>query len=434
MSSISEGSARSGIQSYETAHGRRWRVRYELPAGADGERRQTSKRGFTSKKDAQRFLRDVLADIAAGSYLAPEKLTVRQWFEDEWLPSRRPNAATARGHRGTVGLSTWEQYRTYVRAYVVPYLGEIPLQQLAPADLDRLYDRLEAQGKRRGRCATAGITCREHDCSPSLHDGIAPKTLTNLHGLLHKALVDAVKRGRVRRNVADLVEAPGSERPTHRWWSPEELRAFVTHVRGDRLYAAWLLFVTTGMRRGEVAGLAWDDIDLRTGVLTVNWQLGVLDSKATFKPRPKSKAGARTMSLDPATVESLREHRRHQLEERIAAGPIWRDAQTDHLGTSRTGLVFTWEDGSLIHPERFSTWFRRHCSEAGLPTIRLHDVRHSYASAGLANAAGWHEVKIISERLGHANVAITIDTYSHVLPAADAATAHTLAKLILGGP
>jgi integrase len=434
MSSISEGSARSGIQSYETARGRRWRVRYELPAGADGERRQSSKRGFTSKKDAKRFLRNVLADLEPGSYLAPEKLTVREWFEDEWLPSRRPNTATARGHRGTVGLSTWEQYRTYVRAYVVPYLGEIALQQLAPADLDRLYDRLEAQGKRRGRCATAGVTCREHDCSPALHDGIAPKTLANLHGLVHKALVDAVKRGRVKRNVADLVEAPGSERPTHRWWSPDELRAFVTHVRGDRLYAAWLLFVTTGMRRGEVAGLAWDDIDLETGVLTVNWQLGVLDSKPTFKPRPKSKAGARTMSLDPATVEALRVHRRHQLEERIAAGPIWQDEQPDHLGTSRTGLVFTWEDGSLIHPERLSTWFRRHCSEAGLPAIRLHDVRHSYASAGLANATGWHEVKIISERLGHANVAITIDTYSHVLPAADAATAHTLAKLILGGP
>lgn len=91
--------------------------------------------------------------------------------------------------------------------------------------------------------------------------------------------------------------------------------------------------------------------------------------------------------------------------------------------------MFTWEDGSLIHPERFPTWLRRHCSDAGLPTIRLHDVRHSYASV-----ADMREVKIISERLGHANVAITIDTYSHVLPAADAATAHTLAKLILGGP
>jgi integrase len=217
-------------------------------------------------------------------------------------------------------------------------------------------------------------------------------------------------------------------RPVSSW-----LRAFVTDVRGDRLYAAWLLFVTTGMRRGEVAGLTWDDLDLDTGMLTVNWQLVIFDSRPTFKPRPKSKAGARTMALDPATVDALREHRRHQLEERIAAGPAWEDEQTDHLGTSRTGLVFTWEDGSLINPKRLSAWFRRHGVEAGLPVIRLHDVRHSYASAGLGNATGWHEVKVISERLGHANVAITIDTYSHVLPAADAAAAHTLAKLILGG-
>jgi hypothetical protein len=139
------------------------------------------------------------------------------------------------------------------------------------------------------------------------------------------------------------------------------------------------------------------------------------------------------MALDPSTVDALRDHRRHQLEERIAAGPAWQDELADDLGTSRTGLVFTWEDGSLIHPERLSAWFRRHCVEAGLPPIRLHDVRHSYASAGLANATGWHEAKIISERLGYANVAITIDTDSHVLPAAGAETAHTLAKLILGG-
>jgi integrase len=137
-----------------------------------------------------------------------------------------------------------------------------------------------------------------------------------------------------------------------------------------------------GYARGEVAGLAWADIDLEHASLTVNWQLGVIDSQPTFKPRPKSRAGTRTMALDPATADALREHRKRQLEERI------------------------------------SSWLARHCREAGLPKIRLHD----YA-----------EVKVISERLGHANVAITIDTYSHVLPAADEAMAHTLATAILGG-
>jgi integrase len=187
------------------------------------------------------------------------------------------------------------------------------------------------------------------------------------------------------------------------------------------------------MRRGEDAGLVWDDIDLDIGMLTVNWQLGILDSKPTFKPRPKSKAGARTMALDPSTVDALREHRRRVRSATCRGGRSVRPARPVWQRSVPRAGVFTWEDGSLINPERLSAWFRRHCVEAGLPPIRLHDVRHSYASAGLATATGWHEVKVISERLGHANVAITIDTYSHVMPAADAATAHTLAKLILGG-
>lgn len=165
----------------------------------------------------------------------------------------------------------------------------------------------------------------------------------------------------------------------------------------------------------------------------MRWQLGLVDSRPTFKVRPKSRAGRRTRALDPTTGEALRDHRRRQLEERLAAGEAWQTTVTDHLGISRTGLVFTWEDGRLINPDRLTRWFRAHCTEAGLSGIRLHDVRHPSASAGLANATGWHQVKVISERLGHANVAITLDTYSHVLPAADEATAHTLANIILNG-
>jgi hypothetical protein len=138
------------------------------------------------------------------------------------------------------------------------------------------------------------------------------------------------------------------------------------------------------------------------------------------------------MALDPETVEALRAHRTQQQQERALVPELWHPVQTDHLGTARTHLVFTWEDGRLISPERFTIWFKRHCQAAGLPVIRLRDVRHSSASAGLAKATGWHEVKVISERLGHTNLAITIDTYSHVLPAADEATATTLASAILG--
>jgi integrase len=138
------------------------------------------------------------------------------------------------------------------------------------------------------------------------------------------------------------------------------------------------------------------------------------------------------MSPDPYTLAALREPRRRQLEERLAAGSAWHDTQTDQYGTTRAGLVFVWPNGTLSDPERFTRWFTTHVEGADLPRIRLHDVQHLYASAGLANAAGWAEVKVISERLGHASIGITLDIYSHVLPDRDAEVAATPATAILG--
>ncbi|MEX1177793.1 MAG: tyrosine-type recombinase/integrase [Nitriliruptor sp.] len=412
---VQEGGARSGVQRYQTKSGEtRWRIRWELPPDAAGKRRQGSRRGFRRQSEAKKVLNEILTDLGEGSYVPVDRLTVEEWLVGEWLPARRPEGGTTgRSRRQQLSLTSWSQYQSYIRAYVVPQIGSIALQELSGDDLHRLYDRLEVSGGKRGR-------------------GLSAKTLANLHGVLHKALGDAVRRGRLARNVADQVQAPGAERVQMRWWSVEQLREFVRHVEGDRLYAAWLLFVTTGMRRGEVAGLAWDDLDLDEGRLTVQWQLGLIDGVPIFKPRPKSRAGRRTLALDPATVEALRTHQRQQAVERAEVGALWQPVQQDQFGTARRDLVFSWEDGSLINPERFTTWFKRHCRAAGLPEIRLHDVRHSYASAGLANARGWYEVKVISERLGHANLAITLDTYAHVLPAADEATAHTLATAILG--
>jgi integrase len=140
------------------------------------------------------------------------------------------------------------------------------------------------------------------------------------------------------------------------------------------------------------------------------------------------------MALDPATVDALRTWHKQQLEERVFAGPAWITVNTDWRGTPREDLVFTWPNGQMLNPDRISDWFHMHRKAAGLPRIRLHDVRHTYATAALAKATGWHEVKVISERLGHASVGIAIDTYSHVLPAADEQVAHTLARLILGHP
>jgi integrase len=405
---------RGSIEKYSTTAGDRWRVRYELPPDPDGRRRQRTKRGFLRQRDAERALRDAIGSVQDGTYVEPSQDTVAPWL-DEWLERRRPiDASAARRHRGKLAPSTWAQYRTYIDSMIVPVIGDIRLRDLQPEDLERLYDTLERTGGRNGT-------------------GHAPKTIVNAHGILSSALTSAVKRGKIPVSPTTRLEHPPTvERQRAAWWSAEQLRAFLHHVESDRLYAAWLLFATTGMRRGEVAGLTWDDIDLDACRVTVHWQLGLVGSKPTFKPRPKSDAGRRRMSLDPYTLAALREHRRRQLEERLAAGSAWCDTQTDHYGTTRTGLVFVWPDGTLINPERFTRWFTTHVEGADLPRIRLHDVRHSYASAGLANAAGWAEVKVISERLGHASIGITLDTFSHVLPDRDAEVAATLATAILG--
>jgi integrase len=227
-----------------------------------------------------------------------------------------------------------------------------------------------------------------------------------------------VRWGYLPRNVAAVADLPKGMTPEMRVWSPEQLRAFLQHVRTDPLYAAWLLLATTGMRRGEVAGLRWTDVDLDAGRVSPRRPRVVVNYEFVVS-EPKTAMGRRSLALDPATVAALREHRTRQLEQRLAVGPRWQDS----------GLLFTWPDGRPIHPERFTRWFEQYARAAGVPKIRLHDVRHSYATAALAAGV---PAKVVSERLGHANIAITMDTYSHVLPGLDAEAAGTVARLILG--
>jgi integrase len=225
--------------------------------------------------------------------------------------------------------------------------------------------------------------------------------------------------GYLTRNPADAVELPKVVTPEMQVWSPEQLRTYLGHVQDDRLFAAWMLLATTEMRRGEVAGLRWTDVDLDEGRARVRKPRVVVHYQVHVS-EPKTVKGKRGLALDPATVAALRQHRKLQAEERLLVGGRW----------TESGLVFTWPDGRPLHPELFTRWFRRLSKEAGLPHIRLHDVRHSYATAALAAGI---PAEIVSERLGHANIAITMDTYSHVLPGMDSLAANTVASLILDG-
>jgi integrase len=207
--------------------------------------------------------------------------------------------------------------------------------------------------------------------------------------------------------------------PRCRSGPPEQLRAFLGHARQDRLSALWLLVATTGMRRAELAGLRWIDADLAAARLFPR-RPRVVVNYVGHESEPKTRMGKRSLALDPATPAALQEHKARQDKERAEVGAAWMDS----------GLVFTRPDGAPLHPDLITDWFRRLARAAGLPPIRLHDVRHSYASAPLAAGI---PAKVVSERLGHATIAVTLDVYGHVIPGVDAAAANAVASLILDG-
>ena len=201
-------------------------------------------------------------------------------------------------------------------------------------------------------------------------------------------------------------------------WDKSQLREFLASVADDRLYGLFALAAVTGMRRGEICGLRWSDTDLDAARVHVRQSLILLDGKPHFST-PKTATSRRSLSIDPATVTALRAHKARQQRERLAAGPAWNDS----------GLTFTAADGTLLDPRHVSDTFTRLSRAAGLPIIRLHDLRHSYASIALA--AGAH-VKVVSARLGHSTVGVTLDTYSHLIEGVGESEADRVANLILG--
>lgn len=386
------------IQRKKDRHGR-WRfyVTVELSRDpATGQRRRQSLGAFPTKKDARAAEAKAREAVGDGRTAVASKVTVSEFLRNEWLPALRISKLRP---------STLASYEQIIRTRVLPTIGGYRLRDLRQGDLEAVYLELLKSGRRDGR-------------------GLSPRSVQLVHITIRKALQAAVKRGYLVRNVANDVELPwraeGEEhrRPELHVWSATELRAFLTYVKSDRLFALYLLAATTGMRRGELLGLRWQDVDSEAGRIQIRQTLVDIDYKPTFS-EPKTKRSKRSISLDPATLAAVRTYRKAQLEERMEWGSAYEDS----------GLVFTRENGSLIHPQSVSLAFEKHARDAGLPRIRFHDLRHSYATIALA--AGEH-AKVVSERLGHSSVVMTLDVYSHVIPALGEEAASRVASVILG--
>ncbi len=355
--------------------GRRWYLVYDENRTENGKRVQRWRVGGNTKAEAEQALRSILSAVDAGDYVQPSALTVGAFLE-QWIEASRAQL------RGTTSAS----YAMLLRTHVKPRLGDVKLQRLTPPMLNSVYADLLASGRRNGK------------------GGLSPRTVRYVHTVLQRALGDAVGWSMLARNPASAAnppkKAPASRKPT---WTAVELRRFLERVRDDRLYAAFLLSAMTGMRRGEVLGLAWTSVDLDGAKVTVERSL-VSVSYVPKMEAPKTSRGRRVIALDVSTVAALREHRDRQLDDRVVMGADWGNAHD---------LVFTRDDGSPLHPQGFSEAFKRHVAAAGLPKLSLHGLRHTHAT--LALRAGVHP-KVVSERLGHASVSFTLDVYTDALP------------------
>ncbi len=387
------------ISEYATKAGPRYLIKYTAP-DPDGSKRVVLRRGFVTRKEAGERLREVRTDVAQGTHVMANKLTVADHM-NEWLGSLRLSPSTA------------ASYRKNVRLHVLPYVGGTRLDQLTGTRLTALYRTLETSGR---SDATGGLAAR---------------TVRYVHTIIHSALKAAVRDGILAVNPADKAVPPTAREsvsPEMRTWTGEELRRFLdwSEERDDDLYTAWLVLAMTGMRRGEALALRWGDVDFTAGTLSVRRSAGRIVTKGAGEEivvGPPKSGRSRVIDLDERTLSTLRSYRAQM-------GSV-------ALSLARADSYILGDlDGNVRHPERFRRTFltrirgaRRALGEDKLSEIRMHDLRHTHAT--LLLQAGIHP-KIVSERLGHAKVSITMDVYSHAVPTLQREAASKLAGLVYG--
>jgi integrase len=370
--------------------------------------------GYRTKKEADDAAAELATDGRRGRYVRPSGITFGDFVRDEWLPSRRNSSRTQ---------STKDWSENALGAYVLPYLGPVSLQSIEPADLDRLYEKLRSSGGRK--------TKKHPDGQP-----LSAKTVRNVHGLVSKVLGDATKRKRIPVNPCRLMEPPDKgETELRDAWSADEVRLFLSVAETDRLAAIWRLALQTGLRRGELVGLRWSDLDLDSPEpsVLVHRQVGVRARKVDgprLYERPRTKSGkARRVSIDAPTAAMLRAWKATQVADRLAFGPAWRSDGGDRLGIEAAWVV-TEPDGSLVHPDTLFDRFVALGKRAGVRRIVLHAARHTYAELSLSRGV---RPDVVSSNLGHmSGVGFTLDQYAHAVPAAHAEAASVIGNVLDG--
>lgn len=347
----------------------------------NGQRRQVRRHGFASSKAAHQALTQALAHVDGGRLLGATTQTVGE-FLDSWLVSYE--------QAGRRKVSTVQSVRTTVRCYLRPVLGDVLLRDLNAKTVSDALGRLLTEGRHTGR---------------GTRRGLSPKTVRNVAGVLRKALGDAVRWGLIPVNYVTQVELPRYERPHVVAWDSEQSARFLAHSEavGDPLHVLWRLLLVTGLRRGELLGLRWQDVDLVLGTVTVEQSRVRVDHRVVVST-PKTRAGRRTVSIDPTTVTLLAQLRNAQ------------EATADLLGRWGTDLVAASATGQPLDPPWLLDQWKRAARAAGVPVITLHQGRHTALTQALQNQVPLH---VVAGRAGHAQASTTVNLYAHYLPLAD---------------
>jgi len=371
--------------------GKTWYYTVDVGEDHEGKRKQKRKGGFQSKPEAEKALTELLNQLDKGIYIETKKQTVSEYL-DYWLEKY-----------GEIKLAprTYESYEMIINKHLKPILGRIPLEKLKPLHLQEYYVMAQKSGRKDGK-----------------GEGLSPTTVLYHHRIIHRALNRAVRWGFIYRNVADAVDPPSKNKNEMKIISETDVKKLLDKVKGTYLYMPVFIGITTGMRAGEILGLRWSDVDLKTGLISVVQELQLTKKEGIIFREPKTTGSKRTIELSPLVTNVLKQHKVQLNKERLAAGENYKDKD----------LVCCLQDGTPLNPGTISSRFHINVTELGFG-IRFHDLRHSHASILLQQGVN---PKVVSERLGHAKTSMTMDVYSHVLPGMQREAACMLDQILFG--
>ncbi len=346
---------------YFDAEKDRWIAAISIPPG------KRKKVVCKSKQEAIRKKNEMLRDAEQGTLPTGPHQKLKEYLPD-WLENVQ---------KDKVRISTYVKYKKLAK-YIIADLGDVWLQKLTPEQVKRFYTK-------------------------KLNDGLSPKTVHSIHGLLHVALKTAVSWNYVPRNVCDLIDPPRIVSRQGSTITIEQAKVLLEQVREHRLEVLLTMALVTGMRRGELLALRWSNVDLARGVAVVLVTVDYIPKFGYVETEPKTKAGKRPIYLSPFLVSMLIEHKELQEERKLRYGELWENRD----------LVFPDLHGGYFNPNYLLRVFKKILIEAGLPHMHFHDLRHSAATILLGMGIN---IKVIQELLGHSHASMTLDTYSHLLP------------------